>query len=136
MNTARTLGIFMALAALSFVLGFFVLSRLMPGSGRPAMAAALPSDLPPASDRHATSANPEATDLPVRGRGITASEATTGRSPAAAPKAGSLGPSLDPVMEAPAAPDKALVQKPRKIEDLPSRPTHPPATCRQVPLLK
>jgi cell division septation protein DedD len=96
----------MALAALSFVLGFFVLARIMPGSTKPAMASTLPAG--PASQ--ADDAR-EPAEVPVKLK----SQPADG--PAEAPAKQVAGPSLDPVNDPPAASAPSGVQKPRKMQD-------------------
>ena len=68
MNIVRTLTIFLMLAALSFVLGFFVLARVMPGVPRTANTAGNVESpaLEPAPDKSNTAAyNPPPTTAPA-----------------------------------------------------------------------
>ena len=118
MNIVRTLGIFLALAALSFVLGFFVLARLIPGSSKPAMAATIPGSGPPSvepRDRGAPGDFQPALDVQPR----KSAEVASGDAALPKPKA-TPGPSLDPAGDAPAPADPAEVQKPRRVDDNPS----------------
>jgi len=95
------------------VLGFFVLAKLMPGSPKPAMAAALPSDMQPAVTQDVPpSANSDdnAAKPPKTSVAVASDTAKPARD--AAP-----GPSLDPVMEPAPVAKAAGVQKPRKINE-------------------
>jgi cell division septation protein DedD len=120
-NIVRTLGIFVALAALSFVLGFFVLARLIPGSTKPAIAAPIPSEARPLAAARDSSAAPAL--RPKRGV-IVASNNTVVQPPK---KISTPGPSLDPVSEPPAEAAPAGVQKPRRVQESTTRDT-PPST--------
>ena len=111
MNIARTLGIFMALAALSFVLGFFVLARLMPGSPKTAMAATLPADTPPTDRRDAPA--PAGSDLPS----LDQSAPESAHGPASRHVTSVPGPTLDPVAEPTHPGGPVLVQKPRRLDE-------------------
>jgi len=109
-NTVRTLGIFMALAALSFVLGFFVLSRMVPGGGKPAVASTLPLDAPNAPEtvvsRERSDTVAVQSDKGAEDKGLSQPRAHVGP-----------GPSLDPEDGAPSGPNSTGVQHPRKIDD-------------------
>ena len=118
MNMVRTLGIFMGLAALSFVLGFFVLARLIPGSTKPTMATAMPVNgiQPAAEQRVVVSKKPTGAALPGHAKRSTtvasASDAVQHVKPAPAP-----GPTLDPVNDPPSQSAPSGIQKPRKVDE-------------------
>ena len=114
MNIVRTLGIFMALAALSFVLGFFVLARLIPGASKPTMATAIPAGTQSGVDQDTAQARPAAPVTQPSRQKPRALAKDTNQQPrvAVAP-----GPSLDPVNDPPAVAKPAGVQKPRKVDE-------------------
>ena len=117
MNIVRTLGIFMALAALSFVLGFFVLARLIPGSTKPTMATAMPANgvLPAAEPRDGTSrdsASAAPVAHPKKSPVVASVKGTAQHQKPVAP-----GPTLDPVNDAPSEAPPSGVQKPRKVKE-------------------
>ncbi len=111
---ARTVGIFLALAVLSFVLGFFVLAKLVPGSAHVNTASALPSNeslspISPETGVPADSARGAVAD--PKNHGADSHSAAVAR--VKRPKMGP-GPSLDP--EDPPAPAKSAgIQAPRKV---------------------
>ncbi len=116
MNIVRTLTVFLALAALSFVLGFFVLARLIPGSSRSGASAILPSAPGSQPGEDATVAD--------GARPAVNSEAAPSRIPpvaseaaVTAPPVRTPGPTLDPSTDAPLATDPTGVQKPRKVDE-------------------
>ncbi|HLJ58001.1 MAG TPA: hypothetical protein VKT77_23385, partial [Chthonomonadaceae bacterium] len=109
MTAVRTVGIFVALAALSFVLGFFVLARFMPGT--PKAAAAAPTD---AQQTPVITDNSNTTEIPSQPpqRHVAETPVTP-----PSPRATGPGPTLDPEGDAPAPAKTAGVQKPHHIAD-------------------
>ena len=117
MVIARTVGIFIALAALSFVLGFFVLARLIPGSPNASSATVLPTGGVSSAESHepdstGSSSNTRVADVPRSTTVI--HEVTAAKSPK---QPTSLGPTLDPENDAPAGGAPSGVQTPRKMEE-------------------
>lgn len=118
MNMARNVGIFIGLAALSFVLGFFVLARLVPGAAeKPTLDT---SALVPAATAGNTSHSAELPAAPPAETDRT--PAGTADLPGAHKVAAAPGPSLDPQSDAPALGTSASIQQPRKIDE-PHSPT-------------
>ena len=113
MNIVRTVGIFMALAALSFVLGFFVLAKMIPGPPKAVTVAALPTDLQQPGEFKEKHAPAAPTAAPK-----TEPKHVLAAAPSVAPVVShfSPGPSLDPMNEPLPAETPAEVQKPRKVD--------------------
>ena len=115
MVIARTVGIFLGLAVLSFVLGFFVLAKVVPGAPRSPMASALPAtDVPaPISAETGVPRDIARTAGTAPEHGATPTQVGSAKD-APKPRIG-RGPSLDPETDAPAPSDSAGVQAPRKV---------------------
>ena len=113
MNIVRTVGIFMALAALSFVIGFFVLAKMIPGPPKTVTGAALPTDLQQPGE-FKESAAPVAPTTAAK----TEPKRVLAAAPSVAPivRHSSPGPSLDPMNEPTPAESPVEVQKPRKVD--------------------
>jgi cell division septation protein DedD len=112
---ARTVGIFLALAVLSFVLGFFVLAKLVPGAPRTPMASVLPAtDL--SSPGSPETGVPADNSRDVRsGSGHATTPAQVATSHKTTRTKSGLGPSLDPENGAPMPAESTEVQAPRRV---------------------
>lgn len=125
LNLVRTLTIFMALAALSFVLGFFVLARLIPGTPKPAPAggAATTNGQDNLADRSIPPVRTPATPLAPK-PALIASNLPVQPVVAPGPKVVvTPGPSLDPVNDT--AGKKPAVQRPHRLETVGARTPSP-----------
>jgi cell division septation protein DedD len=112
---ARTVGIFLALAVLSFVLGFFVLAKVVPGAPQTPAAQSLPATDLSAPVSPDTGASKETPRDAASAREHKDSSTEAASAPGASKPKAARGPTLDPETDGPVPTDSTGVQAPRKL---------------------
>ena len=129
MNIVRTLTIFMILAALSFVLGFFVLARLFPAAPKQGGAGSIAPTIVTDSMAEKTAPTNSTPSPPAQLASGPASIASNipVQKPAEQPTKASRtpGPSLDPVNDAAGIHSGPVVQKPHRLETVAAKSPDP-----------